>query len=127
MEKIGIELPEYRYVSEDNDNIYTQLQTRIYSLTNSVGPFKYICTMAYSHIGNIGKSAIRGHVYTTPEGNLQTDSDAVWAMDDGVVNEVEIIEANANSDEAHEAALKVAHDALLHYWEEDKHLFEVEI
>ena len=120
MEKIGTELLGYRYGGEANDDIYT----RIYKLTNPVGPFKYICTMSYDGKVHDGTVAIRGHVFTTPEGNLQTDSDAVWAMDDGVVNEVEVVKAPANSDEAHEAALKVAYDALLHYWEEDKHLFE---
>ena len=83
--------------------------------------------MSYNGGVHDGTVAIRGHVYTTPEGNLQTDSDAIWAMDDGVVNEVQVFKGTTYSDETHEAALKVAYDALLHYWEEDKHLFEGEV
>lgn len=126
MKTLGTELVEYR---DTDDHIFT----RVYQLIEPIGPIRYILTMTYLGSGSSKDAlkddicAVRGRPRATPEKMLYKDIEALDGLDDGVVNEVEVINANPDSDEAHELALKTAYEATLHYWEEDKHLVESEV
>ena len=115
---LGFEVLEHRYTDG-------YIFTRVYQLAEPIGPIKYILTMAKG--SDDGTSGVRGRPRVSPDKMLYKDIEALDDLDDGVVNEVEVINANPDSDEAHELALKTAYEATLHYWEEDKHLVESEV
>lgn len=113
---IGFEVLEHRYTDG-------YIFTRVYQLAEPIGPIKYILTMAKG--SEDGTSGVRGRPRVSPDKMLYQDIEALDALDDGVVNEVAVIQALPDSDEAHELALATAHAATLEFWEEDKHLVKM--
>jgi len=121
---LGTEMLEYRDQHGDE-----YINTRVYQLAEPIGPIKYILTMAYSGgasnphlVLEDSTCGVRGRPRISPDKSLWQDIEALDGLDDGVVNEVEVIQALPDSDEAHELALAVAYAATLKFWEEDKHL-----
>ena len=115
---LGFELEQYK------DQVDEDINTRVYKLTEPIGPIKYILTMAKG--SDDGTSGVRGRPRVSPDKSLYQDIAALDALDDNVVNEVEVIQALPDSDEAHELALATAYAATLEFWEEEeKHLIEL--
>ena len=101
---LGTEVLEYR----DTDG---PVFTRVYQLTEPIEPIKYILTMAKGF--DDGMSGVRGRPRISPDKSLYKDNEALDALDDYVVNEVAVIQALPDSDEAHELALATAHAVIL--------------
>jgi hypothetical protein len=121
---LGFELTEYR--DEDSDGY---IFTRIYQLTDPIGPIKYIKTMTYGGgasnphlVLEDGICGVRGRPRISPDKSIWQDIEALDALDDAVVNEVAVIPALPDSDEAHEYALTIAYGMTLEYWDEYRHL-----